>query len=267
MKVTLITVTYNSARFLQNCIHSVTTQDYPNIEYIVVDGGSTDETVSIIKQNSSGISKWKSEKDNGMYDALNKGMKMATGDIIGILNSDDILASKSAISKIVACFKEQQVDSVFGDLVYVDAEDTSRIHRFWKGTHYNRNSFKLGWMPAHPTFYVRREIVEQLGGYETHFFSAADFEFMTRLLFKHRISSYYLPELIVKMRTGGMSNGSLKHRIRANRRDYLALKRNSVPFPFIVSLLKPLRKLPQYIKLFHPVKKGEPLTTLSPATA
>lgn len=267
MKVSLITVTYNSARYLQNAIQSVYNQDYPNIEYIIVDGGSTDETLSIIEQNSACITKWISEKDNGMYDAINKGMKMATGDVIGILNSDDMLASKSIVSKIAACFKEKKVDSIFGDLLYVDADEISKTHRFWKGMPYNRKSFQLGWMPAHPTFYVRKEIVEQLGGYETHYFSASDFELMTRYLYKHRISSHYLPELIVKMRKGGMSNGSFKKHFRANRRDYLALKRNEVPLPFVVSLIKPLRKLPQYVKFLHPAKEAEVRTTLSPATA
>jgi glycosyltransferase len=132
---------------------------------------------------------------------------------------------------------------------------------------YNRKSFNFGWMPAHPTFYVRKEIVDQLGGYETHYFSASDFELMTRYLYKHRISSYYLSELIVKMRKGGMSNGSFKKRFRANRRDYLALKRNEVPFPFVVSMIKPLRKLPQYISFLHPTKNEEVRTKLSPATA
>jgi glycosyltransferase len=267
MKVSLITVTYNSARYLQNAIQSVSTQDYPEIEYIIVDGGSTDETLSIIEQNSFCISKWVSEKDNGMYDAINKGMKMATGDVIGILNSDDMLESKDVISKIVACFKEKQVDSIYGDLLYVDAEETSKIHRFWKGIPYKRHSFNFGWMPAHPTFYVRREIVEQLGGYEPYYFSASDFELMTRYLYKHRISSYYLPELIVKMRKGGMSNGSFKKRIRANRRDYLALKTNQVPFAFLVSIIKPLRKLPQYLKFLHSVKEKEEITSLTPVTA
>ena len=267
MKISLITVTYNSARYLQNAIQSVYNQDYSDIECIIVDGGSTDATLSIIQQNSSCISKWISEKDNGMYDAINKGMKMATGEVIGILNSDDMLASKDVISKIATCFKAHKVDSVFGDLLYVDAEETSKIHRFWKGMTYNRRSFNFGWMPAHPTFYVRREIVEQLGGYETHYFSASDFELMTRYLYKHRISSHYLSEMIVKMRKGGMSNGSFKKRFRANRRDYLALKRNEVPFPFIVSLIKPLRKLPQYIRFLHPHKEEESRTSLSPATA
>lgn len=260
MKLTLITVTYNSAAHLASCIESVLQQDYQNIEYIVIDGASTDNTLSIIEQYSSGIDKWISEKDGGMYDAINKGMRMATGDVIGILNSDDILASKTVISTIVRSFKEQGVDSVYGDLVYVDGNNTAKVHRYWKGANYNRNAFQWGWMPAHPTFYVRREVVEQLGGYETHFFTAADFELMTRYLFKHRISSYYVPELIVKMRKGGMSNGSLKKRLRANRRDYLALKRNGVPFPLFASLFKPVRKLPQYIKFLNTEKEKERLS-------
>jgi glycosyltransferase len=203
-----------------------------------------------------------------MYDALNKGMKMATGDIIGILNSDDLLAGKDVISKIVTCFKEQQVDSLFGDLLYVDAEKTSKIHRHWKGTTYKRSLFKTGWMPAHPTFYVRKEVVDQLGGYETTYFSAADFELMTRYLFKHRISSYYLPELLVKMRKGGMSNGTLQKRIRANRRDYMALCVNQVPMPFVVSLIKPLRKLPQYLGFLHHQTQDEvDIPSLSAVTA
>ena len=267
MKVSLITVTYNSAKYLQNAIQSVYNQNYSDIEYIVIDGGSTDATLPIIEQNSSCISKWISEKDNGMYDAINKGMQMATGDVIGILNSDDMLASRDIISKIVACFKEQQVDSIFGDLLYVDAENTNKIHRTWKGMSYKRSLFNTGWMPAHPTFYVRKEIVDQLGGYNPYYFSASDFELMTRYLYKHRISACYLPELIVKMRKGGMSNGSLKKRLKANRRDYLALKQNSIPFALAVSLLKPLRKLPQYFGWFNHSKEEETVTTLLPATA
>lgn len=265
MKVSLITVTYNSAKHLEDCIRSVISQDYPDIEYIVVDGLSTDNTVDIIKQHSGDISKWVSEKDYSMYDAINKGMKMATGDIIGTLNSDDVLASKDVISNIVNCFKELHVDSVFGDLVYVEADDTTRVHRYWRGTSYKRQNFHYGWMPAHPTFYVRKEVVDQLGGYETHFYSASDFEFMTRYLYKHRISSFYLEKLIVKMRKGGMSNGSISRRLRANRRDYLALRRNGVPFAFFVSLLKPIRKIPQYTKGFFGGKSIEPGAELAPA--
>lgn len=254
MKVSLITVTCNSQQYLAQCIESVRSQKYTNIEYIVIDGSSTDGTVDIIRQSAGVVDKWLSERDSGMYDAINKGLKMATGDIIGILNSDDMLASSETISHIVDRFIQEEVDSVYGDLVYVDAEDTANVYRYWKGSAYDRGAFRWGWMPAHPTFYVRRSVVESLGGYETHYFSAADFELMTRYLYKHRISSSYLPELIVKMRKGGMSNCGWQRRLRANRRDYLALKQNGVPFPLFASLIKPVRKLPQFVGFLNIAK-------------
>ncbi len=173
---------------------------------------------------------------------------MATGDVIGILNSDDILASSDVMSAIANTFKQNNVDSIYADLAYVEQMDTTKIHRFWKGESYERSRFKFGWMPAHPTFYVKRSVVNDLGGYESHFYTAADYEFMARYLYKNHISSFYLPKLLVLMRIGGMSNNSLKSRLRANRRDYLAMKKNKIPFPFFVSILKPLRKLPQYFK-------------------
>ena len=250
MKVSIITVTYNSSKYLEDCINSVVKQQYSDIEHIIIDGGSTDETVSIIKRYETHIAKWVSEKDNGMYDAINKGMKMATGDVIGILNSDDILASETIIAEIVDSFNQHNVDSVYGDLTYVDQKNTQKIIRFWKGGAYNRNRFLYGWMPAHPTFYVRKELVNKYGGYESHYFTAADYEFMTRYLYFHRISAYYLPKLVVKMRIGGASNGNLFRRLRANRRDYLAMRKNHVPFPFIASVLKPLIKLHQYYYTF-----------------
>jgi glycosyltransferase len=246
MKITLITATYNSERFLQQCIQSIANQSYTNIEHIVVDGGSTDNTIEIIKENENTIAKWISEPDRGMYDAINKGIKMATGDVIGILNSDDMLVNKDVIAKIVKTFIEKGVDSVYGDLEYVDQEYTNRVFRVWKGKTYNRNLFKMGWMPGHPTFYIKRELIEKHGKYENHFYTAADYEFMARYLYKHQISSYYLPEMIVKMRTGGASNRNLNQRLRANRRDYLAMKKNSIPMPFMVSILKPIIKLHQF---------------------
>ncbi|MES2431349.1 MAG: glycosyltransferase family 2 protein [Bacteroidota bacterium] len=248
MKISLITVTYNSARFLEDCIKSVIMQDYHNIEHIIVDGGSNDGSVAIIEKYSDHISKWISEKDNGMYDAINKGMAMATGDVIGILNSDDILASTDVMSSIAKTFKENNVDSIYGDLAYVEQMDTGKIHRFWKGNSYKRSRFMFGWMPAHPTFYVKKDVVDKFGGYESHFYTAADYEFMARYLFMNKVTSYYIPKLLVRMRIGGMSNNNLKSRFRANRRDFLAMKKNKIPFPFIVSILKPLRKLPQYFK-------------------
>ncbi|UAY50668.1 glycosyltransferase family 2 protein [Ferruginibacter albus] len=250
MKVTIITVTYNASKYLDDCINSVIRQDYNDIEHIVIDGCSKDNTIDIIKKYESHIAKWISEKDNGMYDAINKGMKMATGEVIGILNSDDVLASEDVITKIAETFKTSKVDCVYGDLTYVDPQNTDKILRFWKGGKYNRNRFLYGWMPAHPTFYIRKEVVEKYGGYESHYFTAADYEFMARYLYRHRISAFYLEKLIVRMRTGGISNASLGRRIRANRRDYLAMRTNRIPFPFIASVLKPLIKVHQYYYTF-----------------
>ncbi len=254
MKVSVITVTYNSAAYLQDCIDSVMGQHYPNIEHIIIDGGSTDGTLDIIKKHQNYISNWISEKDNSMYDAINKGLKMATGDIIGILNSDDMFASGDVIGAIVGCFNEHQLDAVYGDLVYVNKTNTNKVIRLWKGFSYNRFRFNYGWMPAHPTFYVRRELIDEFGGYETHYFTASDYEFMARYLYRYRVSARYLPKLIVKMRVGGQSNITLKSRLRANRRDYLAMKKNKLPLPLLASILKPIIKLHQYYySLFHKI--------------
>lgn len=252
MKVSLITVTYNSANYLVDCIKSVEGQNYNNIEHIIVDGNSTDGTQAIIRQYKNHITKWISEDDRGMYDAINKGIKMATGDIVGILNSDDMLASNDVIASIVACFNAYKLDAVYGDLVYVNKTNTNKVIRLWKGFTYNRFRFTYGWMPAHPTFYVRRELIDDLGGYENHYFTAADYEFMARYLYRFRISARYLPKLIVKMRVGGQSNINIKSRMRANRRDYLAMRKNQIPLPFMASILKPIIKLHQYYySLFH----------------
>jgi len=246
MKVTIITVTLNSDKFLEDCIKSVLGQTYQDIEYIIVDGKSSDNTVSIIRKYESNIARWVSEKDTGMFDALNKGMALASGDIIGVLHSDDVFNSNDVVEKVVNAFKEQQVDSLYGDLEYVYPEDTDRVYRIWKGKPFDRKLFKLGWMPAHPTFYFKKELVSKYGGYVTHYFSSSDYELMARYLYKNKVSSYYLPMLITRMRRGGLSNNSLFKRLRANRRDYLAMKVNGIPFSFFVSILKPLSKLHQY---------------------
>ncbi|MEO6548208.1 MAG: glycosyltransferase family 2 protein [Ferruginibacter sp.] len=256
MKVSLITVTSNSGTYLEDCIKSVINQQYENIEHIIIDGKSTDNTLDIIRQYDAHIYKWISESDKDMYDALNKGISLATGDIIGILNSDDMFASNDVISSIVDCFNEHKLDAIYGDLVYVDKDNTNRIIRYWKGLTYNRFHFNYGWMPAHPTFYVRRELIDEYGGYRTHYFTASDYEFMARYLYLYRISARYLPKLIVKMRNGGQSNITLKSRLRANRRDYLAMKRNRIPFPFLASVLKPIIKLHQYYySLFYKLEE------------
>ncbi len=246
MKVSIITVTYNSEKYLADCINSVARQNYKNIEHIIIDGKSTDGTLKIIKQHSKHISYWVSETDKGMYDAINKGLKMATGDIIGILNSDDMFASADSVRSIVDCFETSTTDSVYGNLVYVDASNTEKVVRYWKGISYKRSRFRYGWMPAHPTFYMRRGLLEKYGFYENHYFTAADYEFMARYLFLHKVSAQYIDAMLVKMRCGGISNITLKSRIRANRRDFLAMKKNKIPFSFAVSILKPLIKIPQF---------------------
>ena len=246
VKVSIITVTYNSEKYIADCIASVRKQTYSNIEHIIVDGKSTDNTLKIIQKNSNSITRWISETDRGMYDAINKGIKMASGDIIGVLNSDDMLASADVIMDIVACFDEKKIDSVYGDLVYVDPANPQKVMRYWKGLPYKRSRFTYGWMPAHPTFYIRRELIDRFGGYENHYYTAADYEFMARYLYRHKISSCYLSKMIVKMRNGGVSNSSIYRRLRANRRDYLAMKINKIPLAFLVSILKPLIKIPQY---------------------
>ncbi|MBC7938045.1 MAG: glycosyltransferase [Rhizobacter sp.] len=247
LKVSIITVTFNSAQYLQDCINSVRSQTYPHIEYIIVDGKSTDHTMGIVRKNDEAVDYWISETDKGMYDAINKGMAVATGDIIGILNSDDVLDNEKVISTIVNCFEKEGVDSIYGDLEFVDRNDVNKIMRIWKGQPFKRSRFNYGWMPAHPTFYIKRSLVEKYGAYESHYFTAADYEFMSRYLYLHKISSFYLPELLVRMRMGGQSNVNLKQRIRANRRDYLAMKKNKIPFAFFVSILKPLIKVHQFV--------------------
>ena len=249
IKVTLITVTLNSEKFLEDAIKSVMVQDYKHIEHIIVDGASTDGTLAIIEKYKGHIAAWVSEKDFSMYDAINKGMKMATGDIIGTLNSDDMLASTDVISRIVDSFETKKVDAIYGDLVYVAPDDTAQVLRKWKGGEFSIKRFHYGWMPAHPTFYFHRSLLETCGYYETHFFTAADYEFMVRYLYYHKVSAAYIPKLIVKMRNGGMSNNNIFRRLRANRRDYLAMKKNKVPMPLVVSILKPVIKLHQYTNI------------------
>ncbi|MGN6196265.1 MAG: glycosyltransferase family 2 protein [Ginsengibacter sp.] len=246
MKVSIITVTMNSEKYLADCINSVRRQNHKDIEHIIIDGKSTDRTIAIILQNLNHISYWISETDRGMYDAINKGLQMATGDIVGILNSDDMFASADSVKSIVDCFETTDTDSVYGDLVYVDAANTQKVTRYWKGVSYKRSRFRYGWMPAHPTFYVRRELIRQYGLYENHYYTAADYEFMARYLFLHKVSSQYIDAMLVKMRNGGISNENLKSRLRANRRDFLAMRKNQIPFSFFVSILKPLIKLPQF---------------------
>ena len=247
MKVSIITITFNSAETIEDTIRSVLSQDYSDIEYIIVDGASKDGTLEIIERYRNSISTVISERDKGIYDAMNKGVEKATGDVIGILNSDDFYADASVISDLVRTMQLAGSDACYADLVYVDRNDTNRIIRSWKSGDYRQGYFLRGWMPPHPTFFVKRSIYETHGTYSLELRSAADYELMLRFIHKHAISLSYLPRVITKMRTGGQSNVSLKNRWRANREDRLAWKMNDLQPGFFTLLRKPISKLLQYI--------------------
>jgi glycosyltransferase involved in cell wall biosynthesis len=246
-KISIITTTYNSAKTIRDTLNCIKQQNYPLIEHIIVDGNSIDDTLKIAAEFSH-ISKIISENDNGIYEAMNKGVSLATGDVIGILNSDDIYSNDSVITKIAEEFEDENIDAVYADLQYVKHNNFNRVVRTWKSGELNKKSFYYGWMPPHPTFFIRKKIYDKVGLFNTSLRSAADYEMMLRILVKYKISSKYIPEVIVKMRTGGMSNASLRNRIRANKEDRLAWKINGLKPYFFTLYAKPIRKIVQYLK-------------------
>lgn len=248
MKISIITVTLNSAHTIEDTLQSIFQQTHPDIEYIIVDGGSTDGTLDVINKYREKITHVHSETDKGIYDAMNKGIKLATGDVIGILNSDDIYPENTTIESVVAAFYKENCQSLYGDLVYVHQEDTDRIYRYWKAKPYAKSNFKMGWMPPHPTFFVKKGVYDLFGDFDLRLCSASDYEIMFRFLFKHEISVSYLPKVLVKMRLGGQSNESLKQRLLANKEDVMAWNINGYSMPLYTRVLKPLLKLPQFFK-------------------
>lgn len=252
MKVSIITAVYNNKTYLQDAIDSVYNQSYKNIEHIIVDGNSNDGTIDLIKKNENKISKWLSENDKGIYDALNKGLKLATGDLIGFLHSDDIYASNEIIETIVNKIKKSNSDSIYGDLLYVSKNDTNNIIRFWKSKNFHYKLLKKGWMPPHPTFFVKKHIYNQYGGFNTNFKIAADYDLMLRFLGQKIISTSYLPQIIIKMRVGGLSNNSIRNIIRKSYEDFLALKINSIG-GFDTLILKNTSKFSQFVKKRHKI--------------
>ncbi|RGX76718.1 glycosyltransferase family 2 protein [Bacteroides stercorirosoris] len=248
MIVSIITIAFNSAQTIRDTLTSVLSQSYSNIEYIIIDGASNDATVRIVKEYEpmfNGRLKWVSEPDKGLYDAMNKGIKMATGDVIGILNSDDLFYDSNVLRDIALAFDEN-TDALFGNLYFVKSDDVHCIVRAWKGSTYS--SFKKGWHPAHPTFYVRREVYEKYGGFDTSFDVSADFELMLRFVEKNRIRTKYLDRYMVKMRMGGESTRNIANIIKGNRNIIRAFRKNDIQvswaypiyrlFPKVVSLLR-----------------------------
>ncbi|GGF60896.1 glycosyltransferase family 2 protein [Wenyingzhuangia marina] len=248
MKITIITVCYNSAKTLETTIQSVIDQTYDDIEYIVVDGGSKDQTLDIIKKHQKRISKWISEPDNGLYDAMNKGVSMSTGDVVGLINSDDLFCDNRAIEKVMNIFKKNiDIDSVYADLFYVSQNNIDNIVRRWITG--DKRKFRKGWHPAHPTFYVKKKIYNKYGNFNLSYKIAADFEIMLRFIEKYKISTQYLNEPLVKMRLGGETNKNLKNIFNQNIECIKAFKQNNIKVnSFLYPFIRILPKLFQFKK-------------------
>lgn len=247
MKISIITVVYNNAHVIKSAIDSVLTQTYSNIEYIIIDGNSTDGTVDVITSYGNKISKFVSEPDNGIYDAMNKGLQLATGDVVGILNSDDMYINQDVIEKVVAVFEMHDVESLFADLVYVRPTNLEKVVRYYDSSYFSPTKFAYGWMPAHPTFFVKRSIYEKYGYFKTDYKIAADYELLARFLGKHAISYFYLQLPIVKMRMGGVSTSFRS--IAINTLEQLrSCRENNIKTSFLKVLCKYPQKILGFIK-------------------
>jgi len=246
MKVTIVTVVLNCADYIGDCIRSVISQDYEKLEHIVVDGGSTDGTLSVIDNYKAHISCLLSECDGGNYEALNKGIKLATGDLIGILNADDLLAGIHVVSSIVACAKQNGCDAVYANLNVIKRSDKTRVIRRWRSKQYVRRDLEMGWMPPHPTLFVRKEILSENTGYSRKYGCSGDYDFILQLFYHQNIKAIFLDELVVCMRSGGLSNGSLAKMWRTLRNDYRVLVNNRIPNAWLAVILKRIRKAGQF---------------------
>ena len=249
MKLSIITAVYNSKDTIEDCLKSVASQTYTDIEHIIVDGASTDGSLEIIQSVLGGKNfKLISEPDSGTFDALNRGIKLVTGDVIGLLHSDDVYYNENVLAKVAKVFEDKNVDSVYGDLIYVDKKSTTKVFRYWKAGEFNENKLRKGWMPPHPAFFVRKEIFDKYGLYDTTLKIASDYDLILRFLGKHKITTAYLPDVLVKMRWGGKSNKSLRNIIQKSSEDYRALKKNNFPNALWILFLKNISKLPQLLK-------------------
>jgi glycosyltransferase involved in cell wall biosynthesis len=245
MKVSVITVAFNAASTLGDTLDSVAGQSHPDIEHLLIDGASQDDTASVVQRHGQHLARFISEPDQGIYDAMNKGIRLASGEIIGFLQSDDVLAHSEVIAGIADAFDDPDVDAVYGDLVYVQHDDTSRVVRRWKSGVWSAGAFKAGWMPPHPTFYARRSLYERLGGFDTGLRISADYDAMVRYLFVGRIRTTYIPEVLVRMRLGGASNRSLRAMLKKSSEDYAVIRQHGLG-GLGTLLAKNFRKLPQF---------------------
>lgn len=247
MIVSIITVCYQSAHTLSDAIDSVLTQQDVDIEFIVVDGGSSDGTVELLKEYGTRINQWVSERDGGIYYAMNKGVRMATGDLIGFLHADDLLAHSRIIADMLDVVAKTNADVVYGDLVYVQKDNSQQIVRYWKSEDFSPRLLPKGWMPPHPTVYARRELFVKTGLFNVEYRISADYDFLLRLLSTPSIRVAYFPQIMVRMRVGGASNRSIGNIIRKSKEDYLALRRNHIG-GIGALLYKNLSKIGQFFK-------------------
>ena len=246
LKISIIVATYNSSKTIRSCLDSIFNQNYSNIEINLIDGKSSDNTLDIVKNYNRKIPiKIISEKDNGIYDALNKGIYSSIGDVIGFVHSDDILASSTIFSEIIKKISLENFDGVYGDLQYVDFDKTDKVIRNWKSCDFNDKLLKRGWMPAHPTFFLKRGVYDKHGGFNLNYSISSDYDFMIRVLNDNSLKFCYLPRVISKMRVGGSSNRSLKNILKKSREDYIIIKKNKVG-NFITLVRKNLLKINQY---------------------
>lgn len=248
MKISIITATYNSSNTILDCITSVNNQTYKNIEHIIIDGGSKDKTIEIINNLPNRVEILISEPDKGIYDAMNKGITLASGAIVGILNSDDMYIDQLSLEKVMGIFNTSKIDCVFGDLFYVKKDNTDKVTRHWKTYEYKQGAFNKGWHPAHPSFFVKKEVYEKYGLFDLSFKLAADFELMLRFLERNHISSFYLPCPLVKMRLGGATNKNFINIFNQNLECYRAFKKNKLKASYLYPLYRLLPKLKQYFK-------------------
>lgn len=250
MKISIITVSYNSENFIESCINSIIGQSYKDIEYIIIDGSSKDNTLKIIKKYSRYVSTIISEPDEGIYDAMNKGLKIAKGEIVGFLHSDDMYENAEVLSKVVNVFKNNtSLDACYADLIYVEKTNTSRIVRYWKSSKFIAGSFSKGWSPPHPTFFVRRSVYERYGDFNLKYPVVSDIELMMRLMEVHNIQTEYFNEIWIKMRLGGLSNKSFKSILNQNQDVLRALRSHNLNINTIIFIIsKFFSRLKQFLQ-------------------
>ena len=248
MKISIITVCYNAADTIEETLESVVAQSHIDVEHIVIDGASTDNTLKIVERYADMLAHVLSEPDRGVYDAMNKGLALASGEVVGFLNADDVYMHPDVLAEVAATLADPTLDACYADLVYVDRVQTNRVVRHWTSRDYTPGLFEKGWMPAHPTFFVRKSVYEKLGGFNLRYRLQADFELALRFICVHGIRTRYVPDIWVRMRMGGMSNNSLRNMISGNIEAHSACRANGLSVPPWFILTKILSRVPQFIR-------------------